>query len=216
MVLIFFVIAIILLVVLCKPPSDRWYVPAKLALSAMFVGFAIFCGIFLAPTKGYYFLGFLLCFTGDAALGYYRLNRKKLCFLLGLSAFLFAHLFFLLALCAQSSFRLLDLMFPIFCLGITGVLLRLPQVNSKGMDWAILGYTFFVSFLFSKSIQLLFVAGQPFQYFFFFGSGLFFASDVLLFFLYFYSKAPAWLHPMNLICYYSGMFILAGSFLFVL
>ena len=79
--------------------------------------------------------------------------------------------------------------------------------------WVVL-YAAFVSALLGKGLQLAFGIAQPWCFLVLAGAALFWVSDLLILFLYFYPvKHPA-VHVANLLTYYYAMFLIAASLAF--
>ena len=76
-------------------------------------------------------------------------------------------------------------------------------------------YAFFVALFFSKGMHLAITDFSVPNLMIAVGSGLFFASDISILFLYFYKSKGVKIHIFNLATYYYGMLLLASNFLFL-
>ena len=98
-------------------------------------------------------------------------------------------------------------------LGAVGaaVLSGMPGMQTGRMrPWVIL-YAAFVSALLGKGLQLAFGIAQPWCFLVLTGAALFWVSDLLILFLYFYRTSHPAVHAANLATYYYGMFLVAIS-----
>ena len=98
--------------------------------------------------------------------------------------------------------------------GGAAALSAMPGIHTGRMrPWVVL-YAAFVSALLGKGLQLAFGIAQPWCFLVLAGAALFWVSDLLILFLYFYpGKHPA-VHVANLLTYYYAMFLIAASLAF--
>lgn len=156
----------------------------------------------------------LFCLAGDVILALYNRSRRSALFLAGLVCFLAGHLLFLWGLD-----RVQPLGWPVFLaavLGGSGVwgLSRLPVLKiGKFLPWTIL-YGAAVSALVGKAVQLAAGLGEAWCFWALGGAALFWISDLLILFLYFWPGRHLRLHGANLLTYYGGMALLALSLAF--
>ncbi len=153
----------------------------------------------------------LCCVAGDVVLALYNHLRQPGLFLAGLGTFLVGHALFVWGLC-----RLQPMGWPVPLAAVLGAgaaaaLSGMPRMQTGRMrPWVVL-YAAFVSALLGKGLQLAFGMAQPWCFLVLAGAALFWISDLLILFLYFYpSRHPA-VHIANLLTYYYAMFLIAVS-----
>lgn len=207
---LYFLSLLVLLYLAWQDHQPKRFVAIKIAVSLQFV-FLILCAKPHSAQQLLVLAG-LFCLCGDSALGFYRLDHQKRWFLLGLVSFLFGHIFFVFMLNQWISLSWVMMIFPFLCLILILALFKIPEVEVGSLRLPVLGYTFFVSLLLSVSYFWMQSSNGLLQQLFFLGSGLFFFSDFVLFFLYFKKNPPRLLHPLNLFLYYGGMFFISISF----
>jgi hypothetical protein len=100
----------------------RFYVPAKMLNSAVFVVNLCVLSYISGNSRAFAYLmpGFLLCFAGDLFMGLHNRHVKKQYLLLGTLLFLLGHICFISYLYTLSGFTPYDLILP--TLGVIGVL----------------------------------------------------------------------------------------------
>ena len=194
----------------------RGYMPEKTLCSLCFVAVAAVCAVMGSRPEAFWRLlpALLCCVVGDVVLALYNHLRRPGLFLAGLGAFLAGHALFVWGLCRLQP---VDWLVPLAAvLGAVGaaVLSGMPGMRTGRMrPWVIL-YAAFVSALLGKGLQLAFGVAQPWCFLVLAGAALFWVSDLLILFLYFYhAKHPA-VHVANLLTYYYAMFLIAVSLAF--
>ena len=187
----------------------RGYLPEKTLCSLCFVAVAAVCAAMGSRPEA-----LLCCVVGDVVLALYNHLRRPSLFLAGLGAFLAGHALLVWGLC-----RLQPMGWPVpraAALGAGGtvVLSGMPGMQTGRMrPWVVI-YAAFVSALLGKGVQLAFGIAQPWCFLVLAGAVLFWISDLLILFLYFYhTKHPA-VHVANLLTYYYAMFLIAVSLAF--
>ena len=97
--------------------------------------------------------------------------------------------------------------------GALGVLAlsRLPGMRFGRLLPMAAVYAAFVSAFLGKGVQLAVGLGQPWCFLVLAGAALFWISDLLILFLYFYRTSHPAVHAANLATYYYGMFLVAVS-----
>lgn len=194
----------------------RGYLPEKALCSLCFVAVAAVCAALGSRPEAFWRLlpALLCCVVGDVVLALYNHLRRPGLFLAGLVAFLAGHILFVWGLC-----RLQPMGWPVPLAAVLGAggaaaLSGMPGMRTGRMrPWVVL-YAAFVSALLGKGLQLAFGMGQPWCFLVLAGAVLFWISDLLILFLYFYpSKHPA-VHVANLLTYYYAIFLIAISLAF--
>ena len=87
----------------------------------------------------------------------------------------------------------------------------MPGMQTGRMRPLVVLYAAFVSALLGKGLQLAFGMGQPWCFLVLAGAVLFWISDLLILFLYFYPPRRTAVHVANLLTYYYAMFLIAVS-----
>ena len=191
----------------------RGYLPEKTLCSLCFVAVAAVCAAMGSRPEAFWRLlpALLCCVVGDVVLALYNHLRRPGLFLAGLGAFLAGHALFVWGLC-----RLQPMGWPVplaAVLGAVGAAVLSGMQTGRMHPWVVL-YAAFVSALLGKGLQLAFGIAQPWCFLVLAGAVLFWISDLLILFLYFYhAKHPA-VHVANLLTYYYAMFLIAVSLAF--
>ncbi len=160
--------------------------------------------------------GFVLCLVGDIFMALTDSNGKKKHFMAGMAAFALGHVSFLFALFTRSPFNPLELIIPIGAFIIVLLLSYLPRMKLDNMKCLAACYSILVSWLFSRSLFCLVALGpNPATLLLTIGTGLFFMSDTLILFHYFYEQNWKPLVFAYMFTYYAGVALMAASLLFV-
>jgi uncharacterized membrane protein YhhN len=151
---------------------------------------------------------FVLSLLGDVLLAF----PMKRSFSLGLGAFLLAQCLFTAALSLRWGASFIDL--GVLALFVGGTLTTLW--NARGMDYGkmerpVTVYAIAVSMMAAKAVSGTYLSGGIAAWLAAAGGILFWASDVVLAFVVFNRKKPACLRAVNLVLYYMGQGLLAGS-----
>ena len=168
-----------------------------------------------SPEAFWRFLPALLCcLVGDVVLALYNNLRRPGLFLAGLGVFLAGHTLVVWGLCQLQPMGWPVPLAAVLGAGGAAALSGIPGMQTGRMrPWVVL-YAAFVSALLGKGLQLAFGIGQTWCFLVLAGAVLFWISDLLILFLYFYpSKHPA-VHVANLLTYYYAMFLIAASLAF--
>lgn len=178
---------------------QKYYLLSKVITSSLFLCIALFW-LFQTNQNGIWLMGFLFCFIGDVLLGIKK-NNLLIYFPWGLLSFLFGHIMFIGQMIQVQALSIQDFLFPILMVCVSYGLVRLKSMDVKKYKMAIYGYAFIVSLLLSKSFSCSSIG-------LILGCFFFFMSDFLLLFHYFYKKKWKGLKFLNLLLYYSAVFIL--------
>lgn len=194
----------------------RGYLPEKALCSLCFVAVAAVCAALGNRPEAFWRLlpALLCCVVGDVVLALYNRLRRPGLFLAGLGTFLTGHILFVWGLCQLQPMGWPVPLAAVLGAGGAAALSGIPGMRTGRMrPWVVL-YAAFVSALLGKGLQLAFGMGQPWCFLVLAGAVLFWISDLLILFLYFYhSKHPA-VHVANLLTYYYAMFLIAISLAF--
>ena len=212
------VVFALLLAVACKAEwKQKYYILAKTMCSLAFVVI-----LFISGSKsedswqfGLMLPAFFCCMAGDVLMAAYNRYRKRVYFIIGLLIFLAGHLFFARWLCRLQQLDAIDFLIPILAMGLAWALMSQKNIHTGRLRPFILIYAFFVALFFSKGIHLAVTDFSVPNLMIAVGSGLFFASDVSILFLYFYKSKGRKVHVFNLATYYYGVFLLASNLLFL-
>lgn len=215
--LIYFVIVFLVLMFIClNPRYDSYYLVVKTCTSLGFLLIAAVGAIIYhrLPLFMHLLPAYCCCFTGDILLGINHYKKSKKMFLSGLISFLFGHIFFIYGLSQHVPLIMFDFIMPIMSLVVTYFLLKIKGMQVGSLKPAIYVYSFFVTILFSKGLNVY--LQDPSVYFFMFMTGAFFFmfSDSVILFLYFYEKKHKFVKVLNLSTYYFAMFLLAYSIIY--
>ncbi len=215
---IYTLLQILLLYVSEHQESKRYYVPVKVTCSISFV----MIGIVFAVTSGnqpyFYRLlpSLLLCLAGDLFMGLYNQFHRKRYMLTGLLLFLGAHAGYIFLLYQRNPvISAWTISLPV--LGVAAILLLSVQLKLHfgRLRPAVFIYCIFVTELLAKSTYDMYVLQSKSTLAFGIGGILFFLSDFLIIFLYFYhfrqGKHKAWIHYLNLLTYYYALLCFAFS-----
>lgn len=193
--------------------EEKGYGKEKTACSMGFVALAAIAALAGSRPRAFRQLlpALLLCLAGDVILALYNHDRRPGLFLGGLVSFLGGHAFFIWGLC-----RVQPLGWPVFLAALLGgcgvlALSRLPCLKlGKMLPWTVV-YGGVVSALVGKACQLAFGMGELWCFLVLAGAVLFWISDLLILFLYFWPGRHPRIHAANLITYYLAMAFLAVS-----
>lgn len=201
--------------------SKSYYVPIKLLCSIAFVAVA---GIFAVQSVNYeYFLmmlpSLLLCLLGDVFMGIFNQFHRKRYMLLGLLLFLSAHIGFLILLFhIQPQWILWDVLVPIVGISMVMLIIHFMRLHMGKLRIGVLIYSIFISGLLAKSVHYMIAVGSTTAICMGIGGILFFLSDFLILFLYFYhfksKKLHHMIHYLNLLTYYYGLYLFGMSILY--
>lgn len=199
--------------VACIRDEEKGYGKEKTACSIGFLVLAAAAALAGHRPQSFWHLlpALLLCLTGDVVLAVYNRTRRPRWFLAGLLSFLGGHAFFIWGLC-----RVQPLGWSVFLAAVLGgggvlALSRLPCLKlGKMLPWTVV-YGAVVSALVGKACQLAFGLGEAWCLWVLGGAVLFWVSDLLILFLYFWPGRHPRVHAANLITYYLAMAALAIS-----
>ena len=199
-----------------KPDYKKNYVLVKTVQSAAFLlMFFVAAGVSQDILNFWLMLpAFVCCFAGDVFLAFYNKIRKKRLFLFGLVAFLLGHLFFIRWLNRMQPPTITDVVFPAIAVIGVFVVTGTGSFHTGRLRPCILIYSFFIAYLFAKSMHIAVSIPSVHHMVCAVGSLLFMVSDISILFLYFYKNKDRKVHLFNLTTYYVGIFLLAISPLF--
>ena len=199
-----------------KPDYKKHYVFTKTEQSAAFLlVFLVAAGVSGDMRNLWRMLpAFVCCFAGDVLLAFYNKVREKKIFLSGLVAFLLGHLFFIRWLNRMQSITITDVVIPAMAVLLMFFVTGMGCFHTGRLRPCILVYSFFIAYLFAKSMHIALCLPDWYHSICAVGSFLFMISDISILFLYFYKNRNRRIHLFNLTTYYMGIFLLAVSPLF--
>lgn len=162
---------------------------------------------------GLIFTGLFFSFLGDAFLAFDS-NKQGLLFILGVASFAIGHIMYILGYCKQTKLQKQDFLIFLCFLIPTLLAILLIDFDFKGMKSLVIIYAFIISLMVAKSfsMRIYYTQNRFSTNCLIAGSTLFFISDWLLLFLFFYPGAPSILQQYNWLLYYLGQALLAISF----
>lgn len=215
--LVYFGLVFLTLMLIClNPRYDSYYLVVKTCTSLGFIMIALVGALSYQQVPLFMLMlpAYCFCFTGDVLLGINHYKKNKTFFLSGLIAFLFGHLFFIYGLSQHVPLSVIDFVMPLISLLVTYLLLKLKGMQVGSLKPAIYVYSFFVTLLFSKSLNVFIQESTLYDGIFMMGAFSFMFSDLVILFLYFYEKKHPLIKVLNLSTYYLGMFLLAYSIIY--
>lgn len=201
------------LILTCYHPHFRSYHLLMKTLCSL--GFLLFAILQNQKVGAMYFwqfwLGLFLCFIGDVLLAIYFHKQKKIYFVVGLISFLMAHIDFVYTMHLKLELQVIEVLLASGFVLVSLYLSKLPKMKMKQLFWPIMFYSFFVSLFLIKGIGIGFQAQHNGHLMIMIAAVLFFTSDFILLWMRFYEKKWKYSHFLNLLTYYSAMYLLAYS-----
>lgn len=183
----------------------KYYLIFKTMTSAVFVMLAYWT--MREKLFGLWLAAFLFCFLGDVLLGMDERKEKNAFFVWGLVSFVGGHLIFILKMSELTFLEVWDLILPLGIGAVTFFLIRLPKFHVGKHKSAVILYSMVVTLLCVKGYDMLMLNIDYWNVFA--GCLLFFISDFLLLFIYFYEDKVKIMRFFNLFTYYSAVGLLA-------
>lgn len=183
----------------------KYYLMFKSMTSVIFVMLAFW--VMREKLFWLWLMAFLFCFLGDVLLGMDERKEKNRFFVWGLVSFVTGHVFFIIRMSGLTSFELWDLILPAGIALVTFFLIRHPKFHVGVHKRAVILYSLIVTLLCVKGYDMLLL--DRYYWNVFVGSVLFFISDFLLLFIYFYEDKLKIMRFFNLLTYYGAVFLLA-------
>lgn len=205
MILSMYIVFFIMMIVSLK---SRYYIFFKGLNSLAFVSIAVYGAIVNNQMSILYIIlpGLIGCMIGDIVLAMKHKNH----FLHGLIAFLIANLCFVWYFSHFKSFTIQEFLLPIFSMILLICLSYLPKMEYGYLERPIQFYTFVIAWATSCSIVVYLSMPTSFFLYHMIGFILYLLSDLILLFYEFYdSQYKKILGFINLLCYYSGLFMIA-------
>lgn len=228
MVYIFLTIYVVFLAFLIityyKKVLHKFNIIIKTLTSFMFV-VIVFFGIkyYLPSCLNLVIIPFILCMIGDILLAYNSIKSSRKTFIFGIIAFSFAHICFSIILICFCPIKLYNFVIPLVSFVFTFMIINMESMCvENNIKVFVLIYSLIIGLFLGKSMDVCLISSlyknviYPINpYLILMGALLFYISDIILLFLYFYKKRHHLLGVFNYITYYIGMFLLAISTLLV-
>ncbi len=216
--IVYYILAFLFLMLACYNENfKKYHLLSKCLCSTGFLLAAILGKIQSANNPLFWrlFPAFIFCFFGDYFLAKQEHGEQKKLFLLGLGSFLLGHCTFLFALSYVQPVNRYTFIMPLLGVIFVKGLTMLSNMEVGQQKIPVLIYAYFVSALFVKCIQIALNGNlAPFYVLVFLGGFLFFVSDGIILFLYFYQKKYVIMKFLNLFTYYSATFLLGISIIY--
>lgn len=195
----------------CREKFRKKYVLAKVVQSLGFTSVFCICAYQCKAIVEFVVMlpAFLFCFAGDVLMGLYNVSRKKVYFIGGVFTFLGGHVCFIRWFCKIQALQWIDFIFPLVMVGACFGLIYICRLHTGRLKPFILGYSFFVSMLFEKSVHIFIENKDLCSIITVVAAMMFFVSDISILFLYFFKHKGKKVQLFNLITYYFGMFLFA-------
>lgn len=202
--------------------TKNLYLILKISASSVFIYTALLSYINNSTNINYFiliFIALIFSFLGDIFLVLKAKPLKKLdnMFFLGLTCFLITHILYSSAFISLGS---LDIF--VFILSILVALTLITFFKSiKNFDFKngtipSYIYIFAISFMFCNALGLIRCnLNKPALILLITGTLLFFISDFIISFIFFFKNSSKFLIPMNLLTYYLGQILIALSLLYI-
>lgn len=205
-----FVIYTIFFLLMIFTLEKRYYVYLKGLNSLAFIGVAIYCAITADHLSILYIMlpGLIGCLIGDVLLATHYKNH----FLYGLITFLIANLCFLWFFSHYKGLTVEEFLLPAFAMMLLTALAYLPKMDYTQLAIPVRMYTFVIAWVTAKSIIVYLAMPSTMFLYCMIGFLLYLLSDLILLFYKFYEcHYQKQLRIFNLVCYYSGLFMIAYS-----
>ncbi|MEG0308470.1 MAG: lysoplasmalogenase [Clostridium sp.] len=191
----------------------------KTTTSVLFILIAI-SSYGISQTNSKYFtfilLALIMSLSGDVFLAFTNRNISiaNKPFIFGVGSFSIAHIFFSIAFIVLVPISLTHMiLFVVLSIISIIVLKSVKGFNFKGTLPMVAAYSVIISFMVSRAFAVLplFQTNNIGTILIAVGTTLFFLSDLILSFVYFYKDCPSYMSTLNLITYYVGQGLIALS-----
>lgn len=191
----------------------------KTITSLLFIAVCV-CGYKSSHSNLQYFtfilLALIISLVGDVFLAFNNSQSDEISkmFVYGLISFSIAHILFSLAFATLTPVLVRHILLFILISLISILFLKLVKgFDFKGAYKLVVTYSIIISFMLTRAISLTQLIHRDFWSItlVIVGAGLFFISDLILCFVYFYKKSPYYMTALNLLCYYVGQGFIALS-----
>lgn len=215
MFVIYTAIQIALIVVSDNYYSKKWYVPIKMMASTCFLVFLIISLLIKDGKIGnedyFLFVAFVFCFFGDLFMGQYNQRANKGYLVLGASLFCLGHVGLLVFMYfLHTYFNIAFVIIPIVAAALSALIMYFCKMKLGRLRIPGILYSLFVGSMLAKSIVDAVVFQDISSILMGIGGILFYISDFIILFLYFYKfkrkRNKKICHAFNLVTYYYAMF----------
>ncbi len=213
--IVYYILTFIFLILTCyNEQLKKYHLLSKCLCSIGFILAAILGKIHSSndPLFWRLFPALIFCFLGDYFLAKREEGEQEKLFLLGLGSFLLGHCSFLFGFSYVQEINRYTFMLSLLGVILVRCLMTLKYMDVGKLKAPVLIYAYFVTALFVKCAQIAMNGnGSSFYLLVFLGGFLFFLSDGIILFLYFYQKKYGIMKFLNLLTYYSATFLLGIS-----
>lgn len=222
MSIIYFLLLLFLIIVLLKDTDKKYYVKAKMLVSSAFLGMAFYFSVFgsdYAELRSFLLAGLIACWCGDLALGYYHKKKRKPYILVGVGLFAVAQAMFLLYLYGvDSDVRTVDIVVPLCAIPTVILLIHGFNLHMGHARYPVVIYSVLLTGVATKAVHMMLDYTTGYAFLTGAAAQLFWFSDYVLLFLYFYHAKKHMtkpiLHAANLILYYGAVYLYVVSILY--
>ncbi|MCF0130933.1 MAG: hypothetical protein HUJ71_04360 [Pseudobutyrivibrio sp.] len=212
LIIMYMAIVVVLLGVCDNRFSKKLYIPLKTISS---IGFLVIGIIYGYGADDYIYRNWIVtalvaCAIGDIALAVYNQIKERKAFLIGMACFVIAHISLILAMnWLNNSIGAINAVIPLAAIAAFFAIKKLAHIHMGKLTYFCAGYSLIVASMMAKALMLpenriVSVAGV-----------LFFISDCLIVFLYFFhfkdNRKKRLIHHLNLITYYVAVLLFAVS-----
>lgn len=204
-----FIIYAIFLIINIFTTKTKYHIIFKTLNSFAFLGVAIYSAIISDNVQLLYGMlpGLLFCVLGDFLLA----TSHKRSFVYGLLSFLIGNLCFVFYFANFSPITIIELIIPILSIISVICFSYLPKMNYKKLDKFIYAYSFVITLAMIRSVVVYMTFPSSMFLYSMIGFILYFLSDFVLLFSKFYEHNSKYFQGVNLLLYYSGLFMIAYS-----
>lgn len=206
MILMIYAIFLIINILTIK---TKYHIIFKTLNSFAFLGVAIYSAIMSDNILLLYAMlpGFLFCVLGDFLLA----TTYKKSFTYGLLSFLIGNLCFVYYFTNFKAISIIELIIPILSIISAICFSYLPKMDYKKLDKFIYAYSFVITLAMIRSVVVYITFPTTMFLYSMIGFILYFLSDFVLLFSRFYEHDSKYFQGVNLLLYYSGLFMIASS-----
>ena len=221
MSIVYFALLAALLVATTKDKDRKYYVKVKMLTSSMFLVMAC---TFSLMRNDYSEIRLLLiaammaCWCGDLALGLFHKKKRKRYMLTGIAFFMLAQILLSLFVYQKNrTIEIVDIIVPILMIPMLLFLIRGFSLHTGRAKIPVIAYAVLLTFFVTKAIHVMFDMTTGYAFAVGIGAQLWWFSDYVLLFLYFYHtktrEAKYILHIANLLLYYTATYLITLSIL---
>lgn len=211
----------VLLAVTIKDKDRKYYVKVKMLTSSMFIVMACTFSLMTndyTKIKPILIAALVASWCGDLALGLYHKKKRKRYMLIGIGFFILAQILLTLFVYEKNpEMAAVDIIVPILIIPMLFILIRGFNLHTGRAKVPVVVYAFLLTLFVTKAIHVMFDMTTGYAFAVGIGAQLWWFSDYVLLFLYFYHTrtrgAKYVLHAANLLLYYTATYLITLSIL---